>query len=252
MLATFGHLTVAEGPVPWRLVAVLAGAQCAAVWPLARRRYAPVATVGFTLLVQGMLHLVLSCADGDTSMAPQPHATHAGQTAAAFGDDHAWHHAGAAMTTVHIVAALVVSWLLHRADARMTAALETLGTLAKAAVAALACVRPRLLVDPDGALPTLPGGRTGAFAVAARAWEELLEYAVVRRGPPRREHLPPVTGPGSRGAGFSRTSKEFPCVVPLCPSGGSRRPSCRPRRCSRADRHAHPGLAGGRSRGGRG
>jgi hypothetical protein len=191
VLAAFGHHAVAEGTVPWRLMAVLAGAQFAAVWPLARRRYVSRATVGFTPAVQGVLHVVLSRVDGDTSMAPRPGATHVGHMPVAFGDGHAWHHAGAAMTTVHTVAALVTAWLLHRADVRMTAARATLRTLTRAAVAGLARVRsPRLVADPDGALPTLPDGRrTGAFAVAARWREDVLEHVMGRRGPPREEHL---------------------------------------------------------------
>ncbi|WP_158778516.1 hypothetical protein [Streptomyces cellulosae] len=216
VLATFGHHAVAEGTVPWRLMAVLAGAQFAAVWPLARRRYVSRATVGFTPAVQGVLHVVLSWADGDTSMAPRPRATHAGHLPVAFGDGHAWHHAGAAMTTVHTVAALVTAWLLHRADVRMTAARATLRTLARAAVAGLARVRPPLLVaDPAGALPTLPDGRgTGAFAVAARGREDLLEHVMARRGPPRGERLPsrhrPRFPPGR--------ILPFPQGVPPCPS----------------------------------
>jgi hypothetical protein len=186
VLATFGHHAIAEGTVPWRLVAVLVVAQFAAVWPLARRRYPPVATVVFTLAMQGALHLALSCTDGDTSMAMPQHAMHAGHMAAASGDGHAWHHAGAAMTTVHTAAALVVAWVLHRADVRTTAALGTLRTLAKAAAAALVQVLPRLVSDPDRAIPRLPGWRSDAFfAVAVRELEEVLEHAVVRRGPPR-------------------------------------------------------------------
>ncbi|MFF5757479.1 hypothetical protein [Streptomyces longwoodensis] len=192
VLATFGHHAIAEGTVPWRLAAVLIVAQFSVVWPLARRRYAPVSTVVSTLAMQGVLHLALSYADGDTSMATPQHAMHAGHLAAATGDGHSWHHAGAAMTTVHTAAAVVVAWLLHRADVRMTAALGTLRTLARAAAAALAQVLPRAIADLDGVMPLLSGRRTGAFfAVAAQAWEKVLEHAMVRRGPPRREH-PPV------------------------------------------------------------
>ncbi|WP_329295843.1 hypothetical protein [Streptomyces pseudovenezuelae] len=187
-LAVFGHHAIAEGSVPWRLVAVLVVGQVSVVWPLARRRYAPVATVVSTLAMQGVLHLALSYADGDTSMAMPQHTMHAGHLAAAAGDGHSWHHAGVAMTVVHTAAAVVVAWLLHRADVRMTAALGTLRTLARAAAAALAQVLPRAIADPDGVVPLLPGRRTGAFfAVAAQGWEEVLEHAVVRRGPPRRQ-----------------------------------------------------------------
>ncbi|MER6563962.1 hypothetical protein ABT300_40835, partial [Streptomyces sp. NPDC001027] len=64
VLAVFGHHAVAEGTVPWRLMTVLTVAQFSAAWPLARRRRAPVTTIGVTLATQGVLHLALSCADG--------------------------------------------------------------------------------------------------------------------------------------------------------------------------------------------
>ncbi|WP_406441409.1 hypothetical protein OHB14_20760 [Streptomyces sp. NBC_01613] len=220
VLATFGHHAVVEGTVPWRLVAVLILAQFAAVWPLARRRYAPVATIAFTLAMQGVLHLALSYADGDTSMAVPQHAMHTGRMAAATGDGHAWHHAGAAMTTVHTAAALIVAWLLHRADVRMTAALGTLRTLAGAAAAAVAQVLPRPVADPDRALPRLPERRPGGLsAVAAQAREEVLEHAVVRRGPPRREHLPVL----HRSRHLPDRNLPYQQGVPLCPRPPTRR-----------------------------
>ncbi|MGW2047780.1 hypothetical protein ACWCPF_21750 [Streptomyces sp. NPDC001858] len=241
VLATFGHHAVADGAVPWRLVAALIVVQFAAVWPLARRRYAPVATIAFTLATQQALHLALSYADGaasmpiptiptistiSTTMAMPQHAMHAGHLAAASGDGHSWHHSGAAMTAVHTLAALAVAWLLHRADAGMTAALGTLHTLARAAVAALAQALPWAIADPERALLGLPAGQPGAvFAVAARAWDEVLEYAVVRRGPPRRER-PPVlhrSRPPRRARGRIPPYRQgvplwHPQCHPLCPS----------------------------------
>ncbi|WP_155057922.1 hypothetical protein [Streptomyces blattellae] len=194
VLAAFGHHAVAEGTVPWRLVGALIVAQFVAVWPLARRRYAPAATVVCTLAVQGLLHLALSAADGDTSAAPPGHAMHAEH--ATGGDGHAWHDAGAAMTIAHAAGALVVAWLLHRADARVTAALDALATLARAAGAALVQVLPRPFGAGGRRVFELPGRRPGiSYDMAAQAWEDVLEHAVVRRGPPRREHLGYVTGP---------------------------------------------------------
>ncbi|MEU9289452.1 hypothetical protein AB0D57_33490 [Streptomyces sp. NPDC048275] len=214
VLATFGHHAIAEGTVPWRLVGASIVVQFAAVWPLARRRYAPAATIVFTLAMQGVLHLALSYADGDRQAVVPGHAMHAGHGTAVAGDGHAWHHAGAAMTTVHVVAALAVAWLLHRADARMTTALGLLRMLARAAVRALAQVLPRPVCDSGRVVFALPDRRPGAsFEAAAQAWDDVLEHAVVRRGPPRQEHLRSVTGPGTRGTGSSRTSNG----VPLCP-----------------------------------
>lgn len=247
VLAAFGHHAIAEGAVPWRLVAAAMVGQFAAVWPLARRRYTPAATVAFTLAIQGVLHLGLSNADGDTQAAVPGHAVHAGHGTAAVGDGHAWHHAGTAMTAVHAGAALVVAWLLHRADARMTVALGMLRTLARAAVATLAQVLPRPVRDTGRVPFGLPDRRPGAsFGAAVPAWDDVLEHAVVRRGPPRREHLRSLTGPGRLRDRFSRISKEFPRVhVP--PSAGPGRPPCRSRRCRRAHGHARPGRTGRRT-----
>ncbi|WP_435212806.1 hypothetical protein [Streptomyces sp. bgisy034] len=191
MLATFGHHAITDGTVPWRLVGTLIVTQFAAVWPLARRRYTPAATVACTLATQGALHLALSYADSET---PTGMAPHAGHVTAAVGDGHVWHHAGTAMTTVHVVAALIGAWLLHRADARITAALGALGTLARAAVAALSQVLPRQVRSNGRPGFTLPGLPSGASSEAvAPAWDDVLEHAVVRRGPPRRVYLQPVT-----------------------------------------------------------
>ncbi|WP_254076061.1 MULTISPECIES: hypothetical protein [unclassified Streptomyces] len=190
LVAAFGHHAIAEGTVPWRLVTVLTVAQFSAVWPLARRRCTPVATVAVTLATQGVLHFALSRADGDVPMARTRHASHAGHMTA-VGEGHSWHHAGAAMTVLHTTAALVVAWLLHRADSRMRAALDTLRTLAGAAAATLAPVWPRAVTDPDRPDPRLPRRRSGVFFEAtSQARELVLEHAVVRRGPPGLGRLP--------------------------------------------------------------
>lgn len=189
VLAALGHHAVAEGPVPWRLTAVLVAAQFSAAWPLSRRGRPPLVTVGFTTVTQGALHLALTRADADVSAGAPGHAMHAGHLAA-VGDGHAWHHAGAAMVTVHMAAAAVVGWLLHRADAGMTGALGALRTLAGAAAAALSHVLPRAAADAAGTPHASPLRRTGAFGAAAfSAREDVLEHAVVRRGPPRRDRL---------------------------------------------------------------
>lgn len=222
VLATFGHHASAEGTVPWRLVGVSVVAQFAAVWPLARRRYTPTATVLCTLAVQGGLHVALSYADGASPAAMPGHAMHARYGTAAVGDGHAWHHAGAAMTTVHVVAALIVAWLLCRADARMTAALVALGALAAAAVAGLAQMLPRPVFGTGRPALALPGRQPGtSFEVAAPGWDEVLEHAVVRRGPPRREFLPSAARSQLMcGTGSSRICKESPCVHAQVPSPG--------------------------------
>ncbi|MEU1409127.1 hypothetical protein ABZ471_43985 [Streptomyces sp. NPDC005728] len=219
VLATFGHGAIAEGPVPWRLVGTLAVAQFAAVWPLARRRYAPVATIIVTLAAQGVLHLALSYAD-DESPLSMPEHTHAGHPMTAARDGHAWHHAGAAMAAVHILTSLTVAWLLHRADARTTAALGTLRTLAMAAATALAHVLPRPVADMDRVMLGMPDGRARAwFGLAELARDEVLEHAVVRRGPPRQENSPVL----HRSQHLRGRIHPYLQGVPLCPSP----PTCR-------------------------
>ncbi|MFE5917644.1 hypothetical protein [Streptomyces sp. NPDC056468] len=194
LLATFGHHAIADGAVPWRLVGTLIAAQFAAAWPLARRRYTPAATLACTLATQGALHLALSYADSDATTGMAGHDMHAGHVMAGVGDGHAWHHAGTAMTTVHVVSALVGAWLLHRTDTRISAAVGALGTLAKAAVAAVSQVLPRQVRSTGRMVFALPGQPLGAsFEAVAQAGDDVLEHAVVRRGPPRREHLQPVT-----------------------------------------------------------
>ncbi|MEU8929000.1 hypothetical protein AB0D30_03885 [Streptomyces sp. NPDC048409] len=216
VLAALGHHAIAEGAVPWRLVGAMAVLQFAAVWPLARRRCPPAATVLCTLAVQGALHLALSYVAGD---APTAMPGHAGHTVVDAGDGHAWHHAGAAMTTVHVVAALAVAWLLCRADARMTAALTTLTTVTRAAAAGLAQVLLRP-VRVAGRPAVVPSGRWhgAAFETAAAPWNDVLEHAVVRRGPPRagarpvRHPVPATTGPVR-----PVHARSSPCPRP-CPS----------------------------------
>ncbi|WP_405620408.1 hypothetical protein [Streptomyces sp. NBC_00076] len=222
VLATFGHHAIAEGTVPWRLAGVMVVAQFAAVWPLARRRYTPAATVACTLATQGLLHVVLSFTDGDMGAGGLGHAPHAGHGTKGAGDGHAWHHAGAAMTLVHVVAALVVAWLLQRADARMTAALGVLGTLARAAVEALAQTLRRPIRAPGRPVSALPDrGPDSSFETAAPAWDDVLEHSVVRRGPPRRAHLQSVT----RSRRLRDRFFPYQQGVPLCPCPSARRPA---------------------------
>ena len=75
------------------------------------------------------------------------------------------------MTTVHTLAALAVAWLLHRADARMVAALDMLRTLAGAAAAALVQALPRPVTGRGVAAFGCPVGRCGT-ATTYRHGEE--------------------------------------------------------------------------------
>lgn len=245
VLAAVGHHTIAEGTLPWRPVGVMAAAQFVAVWPLARRRYTPAATIVCTLAAQGLLHLGLSFTDADEPSDMPGHALHAGHGAEVAGDGHAWHHAGTAMTLVHVVAALVVAWLLQRADARIAAGLGALATQARSAVTALAHALRHPARGAGEAMVAPPEHRPGTpVGAAAPARDDVLEHAVVRRGPPRRRFLQSVTRPRDYGTGSSRTSKEFPCVrcvrIHARSLSGPRRPSFRGGLRRRPDSHPRP------------
>ncbi|MGW2358036.1 hypothetical protein [Streptomyces phaeofaciens] len=221
VLALLGHHAIAEAAVPWRLAGALVAVQLAAFLPLARRRPSPVVTLGATLVTQGALHLALSSADGHAPAALPGHAGHAGHPAAAGGDGHAWHHGGVPMAAVHTAAALAVAWLLHRADVRTQAALGLLRTLGRAAAAALAQVLPRPVPRPEAVRPRAPGRRSGAFLAPARPGRaDVLEHAVGRRGPPRRENPPvlhrPRSSPG-RILPFPQGVPPCPCPTPSAP-----------------------------------
>lgn len=163
VLGVAGHHSVSEEPVPWGLLVMATVAQFAGVWPLARRRYGLGATVLCTLAAQGALHLALS---GPAAAAPHHAAGH--------GAGQAWHSEGTAMTAVHASAAVVVAWLLHRADTRIAKALRGLVARVLPRVpAALVLPEPVRAVSRMGVPMPVSGG--------------VLEYAVVRRGPPRAD-----------------------------------------------------------------
>ncbi|MFF2514352.1 hypothetical protein [Streptomyces sp. NPDC058086] len=189
VLAAFGHHAVVEGPVPWPLVTAFTAAQFAAVWPLARRRSTLPATVVCTLAAQGALHAAFTL----TGSAHHARSAHAARAASgwhhsmAVGDGHAWHDAGSAMTIVHVVAALAVAWLLHRADMAMAAALATVRMVHRATQAFVRWVLPTVTTVLDSLLlRQLATGRpVGFFELPALEGTQVLRYAVVRRGPPR-------------------------------------------------------------------
>jgi hypothetical protein len=189
VLAAFGHHAVVEGPVPWPLVTAFTAAQFAAVRPLARRRSTLPATVVCTLAAQGALHVAFTLA-GSAHHAGSAHVAHAASGrhhSIAVGDGHAWHDAGSAMTIVHVVAALSVSWLFHRADMAVAAAPATLRTVHRATQALVYWVLPPVTTVVDGLLlRQLATGRpVGFLELPASEGTQVLRHAVVRRGPPR-------------------------------------------------------------------
>ncbi|MFD0308693.1 hypothetical protein [Streptomyces sp. NPDC127119] len=230
VLAAVGHHAVDGGQVPWRFVAALAVAQFVAVRPLARRRPGLLAVAGCTLAAQGAMHLALSTVAGGghrgTGHTGTEHMAHAGRSAmAAGGGGHAWQHAAGAMTAAHVCAALLVAWLLHRADAAVAAVLVAGRTLRALAVSLLSRLLPAggaAVHEPPPAPPTRSLDRPAGPRTAT------LEHTLVRRGPPGRTPVPPVPFTRVRPVRPARFHQQGvpPCPRP-CPSP-RRSPSPRP------------------------
>ncbi|WP_328437810.1 hypothetical protein OHA71_12460 [Streptomyces sp. NBC_00444] len=211
VLAALGHDAVAEGSVPWRLVAAFAVGQFVIVWPFARRRLSlPVVTV-CTLVAQGALHLSLTVAGG-TGDSAAGHAGHpmGGGAAVHVEDGHAWHHASTAMTVAHLVAALAAGCLLQRADAALATALTATRAAGRAAAGVLARLVPRLAAVTVPAPTTVR--LTGCFAPPRAARTLTLEHALVRRGPPGHAPVPvrPLTRAAASACPASR-ARSSPC-----------------------------------------
>ncbi|MDT9698373.1 DUF1775 domain-containing protein [Streptomyces sp. P17] len=197
VLAALGHHAVAEGSVPWRLVAAFTVGQFVAMWPFAQRRLSLPVVVACTLAAQGALHLTLTVASGTRDSGAGQTGHHMGGGAAMpVGDGHAWHHASTAMTFAHLVAALAAGRLLQRADAALSAALTATRAAGRAATDVLARLVPRLDVV---VVPAPTAVRLAAcFAPPAVARTLTLEHALVRRGPPG--HAPVPVQPLTRAA----------------------------------------------------
>jgi hypothetical protein len=209
LLATIGHHAVDGGQVPWRFVAALAVAQLLAVRPLTGRRPGLLTVVGCTLAAQGAIHLALTTVaagghPGTAYLAGTGHSAHAGHSAQAADAAHAahsavaagdgtaaWQHAAGAMPAAHAGAALVVAWLLQRADAAITTALAMGRTLRALVATALLRFPPRGTGATAYEPPAVP--LTGSFEhLAAPARTRTLQHTLVRRGPPGRMPVPLV------------------------------------------------------------
>ncbi|MEW2571244.1 hypothetical protein [Streptomyces sp. NPDC047070] len=230
VLAAVGHHAVDGGQVPWRFVAALAVAQFVAVRPLVRRRPGLLTVAGCTLAAQGAMHLALGTMAGGHGGAGHTgteHMAHTGRSAmAASGGGHPWQHEAGAMTAAHVCAALLVAWLLHRADAAVGAALVTGRTLRALATVVLSRLLPTgtaAAQEPPPAPPTrFPDRPAGTRTVT-------LEHTLVRRGPPGRTSVPRVPFTRVRPLRPTRFHQQG---VPPCPCPCPRRP-LRPRSCPR-------------------
>lgn len=245
VLAVSGHYAVADGVTPWRPTALLVLAQFAVAWPAARRRFAPVATLGCTLGVQGLLHVSPALAagpagPGQLALGSRPHAMVAPSSASG------WHQVSATMTAAHVLAALTVAWLLHRADATLAIAVRfaravrgVAGSLGSRLSAGLTGIGPRPLphLEPIEHLALVEAPRT-----------RTLEHPLVRRGPPGHTAVPvrPSPGPRLRPA-RPHPQGASPVPAPTRPYGTPPRPG----RCRRADHRPHIAHSRVRPRGGR-
>ncbi|MER7757022.1 hypothetical protein [Kitasatospora sp. NPDC097643] len=172
-LGTAGHHLATDAP--FRAGPVLLGATLlfAAALPAARRPRSQPFWLAWTLAAQGLLHLLLPAAPAVHTAAGHVHHLAAAGTRPAGGP-----HGGTAMTAAHLLGALLVAVLVHRAD-RVWWTLPA--TLARAArrlchrtVRPLSALRPvsaKRRRPHFGPPPALPRGR-------------LLLDALPRRGPP--------------------------------------------------------------------
>ncbi|GGR92495.1 hypothetical protein GCM10010269_34360 [Streptomyces humidus] len=121
-----------------------------------------------------------------------------GGSVTASGDGHSWHQSSAAMTAVHMGAALAVAWLLHQADAAVAAALAGARTARRVIVAARVRLRrlwAKLLTRPVRRVPPVLR-RAACRRTCLPIGSGAPERALPRRGPPE-DLVVPVPSPSS-------------------------------------------------------
>ncbi len=184
VLGVSAHHLVDDGPVPWRQSATAAAVFFAVGLAGARRPRSLTAVVATCGAAQGGLHLWLLAehADGSPTMAMPSHLRHP-------ADAHsAWHerlHASTAMTVAHVLVALLVAVLLHRADA-------VCWSVARGLTTAVDLVRARIAVARSLLGERQIQAGSGMRGAVALAWLDrppllgaVLMDVVVRRGPPQ-------------------------------------------------------------------
>ncbi len=174
-LAVTGHHLVSGHSVPWRAVLLAATLLYLLTVPAARRVRSLPVVVAATGAVQGALHLWFVRTGGHLHASPDQHAAH--HTTGAHEAWHAQPHNGAAMTAVHIAAALLAAWCMQRADTACLAVGYRLGHLLTHLL--LRLVPPGRRPDSDRTPPAAPTPRPSHLATSI-----LLAHSVVRRGPP--------------------------------------------------------------------
>ncbi len=173
-LAVTGHHLASGHTASWT-AGLLGGALLfLAALRLVGRPASPAATTAATAGAQALLHCWFGWVDG-----PAAHYAHA-----SHGSDAVWHagHHGMSMSVVHLVAALLVGWLMQCADAAVRGAVA-------AAVHRVADAVTELLVrllSPTRFLRPPPAIRQVRPRSRSRAYPSMvvLAHVVVRRGPP--------------------------------------------------------------------
>ncbi|WP_433453558.1 hypothetical protein ACQPXS_35560 [Streptomyces sp. CA-142005] len=183
--ASARHLA-AGGPVPWPQSAMAVAALFAVGLVGTRRPRSLAEMVAVCGAAQAGLHLFLATAHAHSPEAPTAVPGHAHHAADAH---QAWHerlHGSPAMTVVHAVTAVVIAFLLYRADTVCWSLARGLTTTVEAVRARIATVRALL-----GNHTATPGPRLPMPALARPdrqpPKEAALADAVTRRGPPQAE-----------------------------------------------------------------
>ncbi|MFD7879438.1 hypothetical protein ACFV5G_36025 [Streptomyces sp. NPDC059766] len=211
-LGVSAHHLVTEGPAPWRHGTLAAAALFGVGLVGARRPRSLASVVTVCAAAQAGLHLWLTTAPAR----PGPPAAPAGHLGHAAEAPRTWHGhppGSPTMTAVHIVAALLVAVLLHRAD---TVCWSLARGLDAAAVTVRAWTATARALCRGLRVPAEPGPPAPVFARPARRppEESVLAGVVVRRGPPRgAAHPRPPFPPGRRSVRPLRASHTWrhPC-----------------------------------------
>lgn len=161
--------------MPWLRLLVVSVAVMAAVSAGAGRACSWWPVAAATALTQSVLHTVLSSSNGPV---PAPH----GEIHSGAGAGYAAHHSTVVVLAVHLLTAVSVAVLMHRADHRLSSLPHDVGRWGGSLVVAVATavgrggLTPRPLRLPLNGPPLVTYRQSAARAV--------LSHVLIRRGPP--------------------------------------------------------------------
>lgn len=184
VLAAVGHHLTSEDPVPWLRLLIMSAAVMAVVSAGAGkvRSWLPVA--GATAVSQIVLHTVLSSPNNSVSARP-------GGTHGSAGAGQAAHHSASVMLAAHLMAAVSVAVLMHRADRRLSDLPQDVSSWTRSLVVAVGTAVGRPGLSPR----SVPLPSSGPPLVARRqpTARTVLSHVLIRRGPPEsRVHDVPL------------------------------------------------------------